>query len=89
MVVTDNLPDLKAAIYDFDSGGCVHSAPRILVCNLGDMEVGQVKTFFVYVTIKGSKGDVSNTAIVASQTVELVPANNSSTRIVSVKGGKP
>ena len=60
------------------------SAPRILVCDLGDMAVGQTKTFFVYVTIKGSKGDVSNTASVASQTTDPVAGNNSSTRIVKI-----
>jgi uncharacterized repeat protein (TIGR01451 family) len=87
VVVTDNLPDLKAAIYNFDSQGCVKSAPRILVCNLGDMTIGQTKTFFVYVTIKGSKGNVSNTAIVSSPTADPVAGNNSSTRIVTI--GKP
>ena len=54
------------------------------------MEVGQVKTFFVYVTIKGSKGDVSNTVTVASTGGTATPdpnlANNTSTRIVSIKG---
>ena len=86
VVVTDNLPDLKAAIYNSDSQGCVKSAPRILVCNLGDMTVGQTKTFFVYVTIKGSKGEVSNTATVASATTDPAPDNNTSTRIVTIKG---
>jgi M6 family metalloprotease-like protein/uncharacterized repeat protein (TIGR01451 family) len=86
VVVTDYLPDLKAAIYNSDTGGCVKSAPRILVCNLGDMAVGESKTFFVYVTIKGSKGNVSNTATVASPTSDPVGANNSSTRVVSIKG---
>ena len=84
VIVTDNLPDLKQAIYNFDNGGCVKSAPRILVCDLGDMAVGQTKTFFVYVTIKGSKGDVSNTASVASQTTDPVAGNDSSTRIVKI-----
>ena len=91
VVVTDNLPDLKAAIYNSDTGGCVKSAPRILVCDLGDLAVGQSRTFFVYVTIKGSKGDVSNTATVASTggtaTPDPTPANNTSTRIVTI--GKP
>jgi M6 family metalloprotease-like protein/uncharacterized repeat protein (TIGR01451 family) len=86
VVVTDNLPDLKAAIYQFDNAGCVKSAPRILVCDLGDMAVGQTRQFFVYVTIKGSKGSVSNTATVASQTTDLVAGNNSSTRVVTISG---
>jgi hypothetical protein len=84
VVVTDNLPDLKQAIYNSDTGGCVHSAPRIVVCNLGDMAVSQTRTFFIYVTIKGSKGDVSNTASVASATPDGTTANNSSTRVVKI-----
>ena len=84
VVVTDNLPDLKAAIYNSDTGGCVKSAPRILHCNLGDFAVGQSKTFFVYVTVKGSKGNVSNTATLTSDTPDPVAANNSSTRIVTI-----
>jgi uncharacterized repeat protein (TIGR01451 family) len=88
VVVTDNLPDLKAALYQTDTGGCVLSAPRILNCNLGDLEVGQNKTFFVYVVIKGNKGVVSNTAAVASKGLTPTPdpnnANNSSTRNVTV-----
>jgi uncharacterized repeat protein (TIGR01451 family) len=84
VVITDNLPDLKQAIYNSDTGGCVKSAPRILVCNLGDMAVGQSKTFFVYVTIKGSKGSVSNTATVSSATSDPVSTNNSSTRTVTI-----
>ena len=60
------------------------SAPRILHCNVGDLAVGQSKTFFVYVTIKGSKGQVSNTAVVSSPTPDPVAANNSSTRIVTI-----
>ncbi len=87
VVVTDNLPDLKAAIYNFDSQGCVKSAPRILSCNLGDMTIGQTKTFFIYVTIKGSKGVVSNTASVTSAVSDPVAGNNSSTRNVTI--GKP
>lgn len=86
VVVTDNLPDLKAAIYNSDTAGCVKSAPRILVCNLGDMAVGESRTFFVYVTIKGSKGNVSNTASLASATPDPVAGNNSSTRVVTIKG---
>ena len=87
VVITDNLPDLKAAIYNSDTGGCVKSAPRILHCDLGDFAVGQSKTFFVYVTIKGSKGNVSNTATLTSDTSDPVAANNSSTRVVTI--GKP
>jgi uncharacterized repeat protein (TIGR01451 family) len=86
VVLTDNLPDTKQAIYQSDTGGCVLSAPKILTCNLGDLDVGQSKTFFVYVVIKGSKGDVSNTASVTSSTPDAAMGNNSSTRVVTIKG---
>ena len=87
-IVTDNLPDLKAAIYQSDTGGCVLSTPTTLTCNLGDMAVGDNRTFFVYVLIHGSKGAVSNTASVASAssppTPDPTPGNNSSTRVVTI-----
>ena len=88
VIVTDNLPDLKAAIYQSDTGGCVLSTPTTLTCNLGDMAVGDNRTFFVYVLIHGSKGAVSNTASVASAssppTPDPTPGNNSSTRVVTI-----
>jgi uncharacterized repeat protein (TIGR01451 family) len=84
LVVTDNLPDLKQAIYQSDTAGCVKSAPRTLVCNLGDLGVSQSRTFFVYVLIKGSRGDVINTASISSSTSDPNSANNSSTRVVKI-----
>lgn len=86
VVVTDNLPDLKQAIYQSDTAGCVLSTATTLVCNLGDLDVAQSKTFFIYVTIKGAQGVVANTATVASDTPDPSPANNSSTREVTIKG---
>jgi uncharacterized repeat protein (TIGR01451 family) len=85
VVVTDNLPDIKQAHYDSDTGGCVLSTPTTLVCNLGDLEVSQTKTFFIYVTVKGAQATVSNTASVASPTPDPNAANNTSTRVVSSK----
>jgi len=84
VVVTDNLPELKAAIYQSDTGGCVLSTPTTLKCNMGDMAVGQSKTFFIYVLVKGSRGAVSNTASVASATTDPAGANDSSTRVVTI-----
>jgi len=84
VVVTDNLPDLKAAIYQSDTGGCVLSTPTTLTCNLGDMAVAQSKTFFIYVLIKGSRGPVSNTASVTSATTDPIGGNNSSTKVVTI-----
>jgi uncharacterized repeat protein (TIGR01451 family) len=88
VVVTDNLPDLKQAIYQSDTGGCVLSTPTTLMCNLGDMAVGESRTFFIYVLIHGNKGLVSNTASVASASSPPTPdpnaGNNSSTRQVTI-----
>jgi uncharacterized repeat protein (TIGR01451 family) len=84
VVATDHLPDLKAAIYQSDTGGCVLSTPKTLTCNVGDLAVGQSKTFFVYVLIKGNQGVVSNLASVASATTDPVAGNNSSSRDVTI-----
>jgi uncharacterized repeat protein (TIGR01451 family) len=84
VVVTDNLPTQKQAIYQSDTGGCALSTPTTLTCNIGDLAVGQSKTFFVYVLIKGSQGAVSNTASVTSATTDPNAANNSSVRIVTI-----
>ena len=83
-VVTDDLPEIKQALYQSDTGGCVKSTPTTLVCAIGDLAVGQTRTFFIYVVIKGSQGNVTNTASVASPTPDPALANNSSTRVVLV-----
>jgi uncharacterized repeat protein (TIGR01451 family) len=84
VVVVDDLPATKQAIYQSDTGGCVLSTPAKLTCNQGDLAVGETKTFFVYVVIKGNKGDVSNTASVTSATTDLILGNNTSTRVVTI-----
>ncbi len=86
VVVTDNLPAVKQAVYLTDTGGCSKSG-LVLTCNLGAIEGGASKTFFVYVTIKGNKGAVSNTASVTSSVFDWKSSNNSSTRVILVKGG--
>ena len=84
VIVVDDLPATKQAIYQSDTGGCVLSTPSRLTCNQGDLAVGETKTFFVYVVIKGNKGDVSNTASVTSATTDVILGNNSSTRVVTI-----
>ena len=84
VVVTDDLPATKQAVYQSNTGGCVLSSPTRLTCNQGDLAVGETKSFFVYVVVKGSRGDVSNTASVTSATTDPTPANNSSTRVVTI-----
>ncbi len=60
------------------------STPTRLTCNQGDLAVGETKTFFVYVVVKGNEVDVSNTASVTSETTDMIVGNNSSTRVVTI-----
>jgi len=91
VVVTDTLPDTKQAIYRFDTGGCALSGAT-LTCALGTIPADadpsrRTKSFNVYLTVKGNKGQVINTASVASPTFDPDSTNNSSTRTVLIKGG--
>lgn len=83
VVVTDNLPDTRQALYQSDTGGCT-LAGNVLTCQVGDMPVGSTRSFNVYLVVKGSRGNVSNTAIVNSATTDPNLANNASTRVVRV-----
>jgi uncharacterized repeat protein (TIGR01451 family) len=85
VVVTDNLPDIKQAVYQFDTGGCSKSG-LVLTCSLGTIPAGGSKSFNIYVTVKGSKGQVTNQASVVSSTFDPTTPNTS-TRIVLIKGG--
>ncbi|OLC39516.1 MAG: hypothetical protein AUH81_01450 [Candidatus Rokubacteria bacterium 13_1_40CM_4_69_5] len=86
VVVTDNLPDIKQAVYLSDTGGCTKSG-NTLTCALGNMPIGTSKSFNIDITVKGNRGDVSNTASVGSSTVDPTLANNTSTLVVTVQGG--
>ncbi len=86
VIVTDDLPDIRQAEYVFDTAGCSKSG-LTLTCDLGTIAAGGSKSFNVYVRIKGSKGEVTNTASVTSSTADPNTANNSSTRVVLIKGG--
>jgi uncharacterized repeat protein (TIGR01451 family) len=81
--VTDNLPIEKQALYQSDTGGCTKSG-QTLTCQLGDMAVGTSRSFNVYVVVKGSRGDVANTATAVSTTTDPNTNNNVSTRIVRI-----
>jgi len=54
---------------------------------MGTVEPGSSKNFNIYVMVKGSRGEVSNTAMVSSSTTDPSIANNTSTKVVTVKGG--
>ena len=86
VVVTDNLPDIKQAIYQGDTGGCTKSG-NTLTCNMGTLTVGQSKSFNINEIVKGARGAVSNTATVNSSTVDPNTSNNTSTQVVTVQGG--
>jgi uncharacterized repeat protein (TIGR01451 family) len=83
VIVTDNLPTTQQAIYQSDTGGCTISA-LTLTCNFGNMPVGTSKSFNIYELVHGSRGQVSNTASVASSTTDPNGANNTATRVVTV-----
>jgi uncharacterized repeat protein (TIGR01451 family) len=91
VVVTDTLPDTKQAIYRTDTGGCTRSN-LTLTCALGTIPADpdparRTRSFNVYVTVKGNKGQVVNTASVASPTFDPDLSNNTSTRTVLIQGG--
>jgi uncharacterized repeat protein (TIGR01451 family) len=86
VVVTDNLPDAKQAIYQIDSGGCTKDG-LVLTCDLGAVPASTSRTFNVWVKIRGRQDSVSNSASVASATADPDSSNNSSTRVILVKGG--
>lgn len=88
VMVTDTLPTPKDAPYIFDSGGCTLSADaKTLTCSLGLIPAEATRTINVYVRVKGSKGQLTSTAALSSTTADPVAANNSSTRVVLIKGG--
>lgn len=86
VVVTDNLPDTKQAVYQSDTGGCVITATKTLTCSLGTLASGETKEFYIYMIVKGTKGSVVNTAQVTSSTFDPAAANNSDTVNVAIKG---
>jgi len=90
VVVTDNLPTTRQAIYLSDTGGCTKSG-LTLTCNMGTIAAGDSRSFNLYVTIRGSRGLVSNTASitpVSGSTPDPNLADNSSERVVQIKGGR-
>ena len=90
VVVTDNLPVLTQAIYKLDTGGCTKNAstPTVLTCTMGNMPVGTSKSFSIYERVNGSRGNITNTASVASTSTPPTPdpntANNTSIRVVTI-----
>ena len=86
VIVTDNLPAAKQALYQSDTGGCTQDAliPTVLTCNLDNMPAGTSKSFNIYERVNGARGQVSNTASVGSSTSDPDNSNNMSTLIVTI-----
>ena len=85
VVVVDNLPDVKQAIYVFDTGGCTLAA-NTLTCNLGTIAAGASKSFNVHETVKGKKGAIDNKATAFTTTFDPNTVNNVSIRTVLIGG---
>ncbi len=83
VVVTNTLPPTQQALYQSNTGGCT-LAGAVLTCQLGDMALGTTRSFNVYLVVKGSRGQVTNTASVGSATTDPNATNNSSIRVVTV-----
>ena len=88
VVIVDNLPDIRAAEYLSNTGGCVFQAPKSLTCSLGTMAAGSTREFFITMKVKGAKGDVVNSATVSSSTADPVAANNTASVVVTIRGGR-
>ena len=84
VVVTDNLPDTEQAVYRTDTGACMKAGLR-LICPMAAIAAGVSKSFNVYVTVTGSKGQVVNTASATSATSDPNTLNNTSTRTVPIE----
>jgi uncharacterized repeat protein (TIGR01451 family) len=97
VVVTDNLPPLLLGFYQSDTGNCLRPSQTQLTCNLGDMKVGETKTFIVVFLLDGRAAHpanrdvwtVSNTVIVSSATTDPSTGNNTAVRTVTVRYGNP
>jgi uncharacterized repeat protein (TIGR01451 family) len=87
VVVTDTLPPTNQATYVTDSGGCSLSGTT-LTCPIGTVKNGESKSFNVYMLPKGSKGNVTNTASVTSDTTDTDTSNNNASKTVLIKGGR-
>ena len=86
VAAVDNLPSTRQAIYLTDTGGCTKSG-LTLTCQLGDMDPGTTRSFNINMTVKGARGNVSNTVTATSSTVDPDTSDNVSTLVVLISGG--
>jgi uncharacterized repeat protein (TIGR01451 family) len=85
--VTIALPDIKAAVYAFDTAHCTKSGQTLTCARLMPLVAGSTWSFNVHLLVNGSKGVVATSAAVGSTTSDPMPANDSTT--LSVKPPKP
>ncbi|MGH3737289.1 MAG: hypothetical protein ACRDT6_16990 [Micromonosporaceae bacterium] len=85
VVVTQELPHEKWAIYDSNDAGCPPPAGYTFTCSLGTVRAGETATFQLNILIRGNNRTVTQTAFVTSSTPDPWTANNNSTRVVTVK----
>jgi uncharacterized repeat protein (TIGR01451 family) len=81
VVVTDNLPS-GVDFVSATGGTCTHSGGTV-TCNLGQVNAATTATVTIIVKTKNS-GTLTNTASVASSTVDAVLSNNSATATTTV-----
>jgi uncharacterized repeat protein (TIGR01451 family) len=87
VVVRQELPSPKTAIYNSNNYGCPApvGTPPVLTCSLGTIPAGGSVTVQVNVLIRGNKRTVTSTAVVSSTTADPTSVNNTSIRKVTVK----
>lgn len=80
VVLNDPLPSTVQFISATSSQGTVQHQNGNLVAGLGNLAVGQSASIIVHAKVAGSaRGTITNTATVASQQIDVNPANNTAT----------
>ena len=89
VVVVDALPNpKKKVIFEFANEGCTYDAdPHEVTCELGTIPVGQSVFVDIQIRVKGSIGEILNTATVSTSTTDPTSGNNTHELLMSVGGG--
>jgi len=85
VVVTVKLPGPKVGSYVANNAGCPAPSGSTFTCSLGTLHLGQSSSFQLDFLIRGNKRTITSTATVSASTVDPNTANNTSTRVVTVK----
>ncbi|WP_350275332.1 hypothetical protein [Kribbella sp. HUAS MG21] len=84
--VTVALPDIKQAVYVFDTANCTQAGQTLTCVRPTSLAAGSSWSFNVHLLVKGNKGVVATSAGVTSPTTDPNAANNNTS--LSVKIGK-